>query len=129
MSETSVRKFLQQQAFAVVGASDDSSKYGYKVYKDLKGKGYQVKAVNPNHKIVDGDPCYPSLKDLAGKVDGAIMVVPPAVTEKSVGDALTAGIKNIWMQPGAESQAAVDYCKDKGLNCIAQKCVMVESEK
>ena len=46
---------------AVVGATDDPHKYGSVIYRDLKRKGYEVFAVNPNRDTVDGDPAYSSL--------------------------------------------------------------------
>ena len=44
---------------AIVGATDDPAKYGSVIYRDLKHKGFEVFAVNPNRDTVDGD-------DLAG---------------------------------------------------------------
>ena len=41
------------------------------------------------------------------------MVVPPAVTEAAVAECVRLGIKQIWMQPGAESEAAVAACRGK----------------
>jgi len=36
------------------------------------------------------------------------------------------GIKNIWMQPGAESDAAVEACRKSGINVIADgSCILV----
>ena len=52
---------------AVVGATDNPSKYGSIIYRDLKRKGYHVFPVNPNRSTVDGDRAYNHLKDLAQK--------------------------------------------------------------
>ena len=49
---------------AIVGANDDPGKYGSIIYRDLKRKGYEVFAVNPNRDTVDGDVSYSSLADL-----------------------------------------------------------------
>jgi uncharacterized protein len=40
--------------------------------------------------------------------------------------AIAKGIENIWMQPGAESAAAVDRCRQAGINVIADgSCLLV----
>ncbi|HEY7746945.1 MAG TPA: CoA-binding protein [Desulfuromonadales bacterium] len=40
--------------------------------------------------------------------------------------AIAKGIENIWMQPGAESQAAVERCRQAGVNVIADgSCLLV----
>jgi uncharacterized protein len=43
-----------------------------------------------------------------------------------VEQAATRGIGNIWMQPGAESPRAVDFCRERGINVIADgSCILV----
>jgi predicted CoA-binding protein len=54
------------------------------------------------------------------------MITPPAVTAKLVPLAIEKGIKNIWMQPGAEHPDAVALCREQGINIIANgSCVLV----
>jgi predicted CoA-binding protein len=53
------------------------------------------------------------------------MVVPPAITEKVVKEALALGLTRVWMQPGAESAAAIDYCHDNGIEVVHDACAMV----
>ena len=62
---------------AVVGATDDPAKFGGRIYRDLKGKGFRVLAVNPGRDTVDGDPCYPSLAALPEAPTIVDLVVPP----------------------------------------------------
>lgn len=48
------------------------------------------------------------------------------MTEKVVEEAARKGIKNIWMQPGAESQSAIAYCRDRGINVIGDgSCILI----
>lgn len=122
-----INNFITRKRFAIVGASNDRAKYGNKVYRDLRAKGYTVFPVNPKLELVEGDPCYPSLKDLNTPVDGVVSIVPPAVTEKIVQEAHDAGIKLIWMQPGAESQKAIELCRELGMTCVHDDCIMVRT--
>lgn len=122
-----INKFLEKtNIFAVVGASRDPEKYGHQVYKDLKGAGYKVYPVNPNAKEILGDKCYPDLKNLPTKPDVVNIVVPPKVTEKTVKTCKMLGITKVWMQPGSESENAIKFCHENGIDVVYGTCVMVE---
>jgi hypothetical protein len=112
---------------AVVGATDNSSKYGYVIYRDLKRKGYAVFPVNPRRKTVDSDLAYPSLKALPQKPTIVNVVVPPEITETVLKECLELGLTNVWLQPGAESPESLDFLQQKGFNYLANACIMVES--
>ena len=71
---------LPDPLIAVVGATDHPGKYGGTIYRNLKAKGYRVAAVNPLRDTVDGDPCVPTLMDLAETPDIVNIVVPPTRT-------------------------------------------------
>ncbi len=120
-----VDDFIAQATFAVIGVSHDRLKFGNIVYRDLRDKGYRVLAVHPNHNTVEGDPCYPNLAALPERVAGIVVVVPPHATEQIVREADALGIKRVWLQPGAESAAAIQYCNEHGLAVIYAECVMV----
>lgn len=127
MKNNNINEFLAQQKIAVVGASNDRTKYGNTVFRRLKKLGYDVFPVNPNASDVEGDKCYPTLHELPAGVDGIVCVVPPKVTEEVVQEATKEGIKHIWMQPGAESEKAVRYCSEQGIDSISRRCILVET--
>jgi predicted CoA-binding protein len=121
-----IKTFLSAPAFAVVGASTDPDKYGHKCFKCLLQAGRKAYPINPRAKDVLGHPTFPDLKSLPETVESISVITPPAVTEKVVGEAIAAGVKNIWMQPGAESAAAVDAATRAGLNVIpGNACLLV----
>jgi uncharacterized protein len=112
---------------AVVGATDDPSKYGSVIYRDLKQKGFEVYPVNPNRDTVDGDPAYRNLESLP--VDPTIVniVVPPQATLAVLKKAEELGHKNVWVQPGAESPEVMAYLTERDFNYLANSCIMVQS--
>ncbi len=112
---------------AVVGATDDPSKYGSVIYRDLKRKGFRVFAVNPNRKTVDGEPAYPSLEALPDKPTIVNIVVPPKVALAVLGECRRLGLNNVWLQPGAESPEVLAYLQQNGFNYLANTCIMVQS--
>lgn len=118
--------FLTGSRFAVVGASTNREKYGNKVLRVYKQAGRQVVAINPRADQIEGIASYPDLASVPEPVDAVSIITPPKITEQVVDDAIRLGIKHLWMQPGAESQAAVDKARQAGINVIAgDACVLV----
>ena len=120
-----IGEFMAQKTFAVVGATDNPKKYGNQIFKNLKSRGYEVYPVNPKLKELDGVKCYPSLVDIPVKVNVVDFVVPPQVTEVILKDCRQLGLKRIWLQPGSESKAAIDYCRENNLKVVHDVCVML----
>lgn len=121
-----IDEFLAGDSFAVVGASQDRSKYGNKVLRSYLQAGRRVYPVNPKADTIEGLVCYPDLASLPERVDGVSIITPPAVTETVVEAAAAAGIRRLWMQPGAESRAAIERAETLGLSVIhSGPCVLV----
>ncbi|HWR93295.1 MAG TPA: CoA-binding protein [Desulfobacterales bacterium] len=121
-----INQFLSAKAFGVAGASSNRHKYGNKVLRCYLQHGKEAVPVNPNEAEIEGVACVKSVQDLPPEVKSLSMITPPAVTEQIVPLAIARGIENIWMQPGAESPAAVALCRAKGVNVIADgSCLLV----
>jgi len=116
----------KNQTYAVIGASTDEKKYGYQVLKDLHDAGYKVIPINPKGGEILGLKVYPDIKNVPEKIDVAIFVVPPAVTESILPQVKALAIKKVWLQPGSESAAAIKYCQANGLDCAHDACIMIE---
>jgi len=121
-----IERILQCQTFAVVGASRDTQKYGYLVYRSLKESDKTVYPVNPNAQSIDEVPCFASLSLLPEKPQAVVLVVPPTVSEEAVLECARLGIDLIWMQEGAESEEAVRRCREAGIGVVyGGPCIMV----
>jgi len=127
--ENLVKDFLKQKNFAVVGSFRSEAKFAYKILVNLIGKGYEVFPVNPRIREVEGRVCYKTISDIPYSVDVANIVTPPLITEGILKECLQKGIKRAWLQPGAESQAAIKFCDDNNIKVIHGICVMLESLK
>ncbi len=112
---------------AVIGATDDPHKYGSVIYRDLKHKGFTVYPVNPSRDTVDGDAAYASLAALPEKPTIVNLVVPPEVTLAVLEAAQDLGLRNVWVQPGAESPEVLTFLQENGFNYLANACIMVRS--
>ena len=120
------RAFLAQQRFAVVGASSDRTKYGNKVLRCYRQHGRHAVPVNPKDAEVEGLRAYRSLSEIPDVPQAVSIITPPAVTEKVVEECGKLGIRHLWMQPGAESDAAIRRAQELGMNVIAGgPCVLV----
>ncbi len=126
-SKKDIEDFIGKKCIAVVGVSGSGKKFGAAVYRDLKQKGWRAFGVNPRGGSIEGDPLYETLDKIPQTPDAAVFVVPPKVTEEMVQEAHKLGIKNIWLQPGAESAAAVEFCQSKGLNVIYGECILMHA--
>ena len=121
-----IDRMLAARTFAVVGASTNPDKYGNIIYRDLKRHGKTVWAVNPRAGAIDGDAFYPNIAALPETPEVVVAVVPPKITEQVVDELAAAGVKNLWIQPGAESAAAVAKAEALGLDVVhTGPCVMV----
>ncbi|AIF70157.1 CoA-binding protein [Palaeococcus pacificus DY20341] len=112
---------------ALVGASPNPAKYGNIILKDLKKKGFEVLPVNPNYDEIEGLKCYKSVKDLPKDVDVIVFVVPPKVGVKVAKEAIEAGFRKLWFQPGAESEEIRELVEKENIEYSFIKCIMVET--
>lgn len=121
-----IDEFLKATAFGVVGASSDRTKYGNRVLRCYQEHGLKAIPVNPKEKQIEGEDCISAISELPAEVTSISIITPPAVTERVVEEAILKGIRNIWMQPGAESQRAVDLCREHGINVIGDgSCILI----
>ncbi len=121
-----VEKFFSSPSFGVAGASTDQKKFGNKVLRTYLEYGLKAYPINPRHKTIESLPCLAKVSELPKEVKSLSIITPPLITEIIVEEAITKGIENIWMQPGAESAEAIQLCRDHGINVIGDgSCVMV----
>ena len=120
-----IKEFMAQKCFAVIGATDNIEKYGNQIVKNLLKRGYEVYPINPGLKEVEGVKCYPDLYSLPSKADVVDFVVPPPITESILKDCKELGLKRIWLQPGSESEAAINFCTENNMQVVHSVCVMM----
>jgi predicted CoA-binding protein len=121
-----IDRFLKSKVFGVVGASANREKFGNKVLRCYLQHNLQVIPVNPKEPTIEGIPCVSTVMELPADVTSISVITPPHVTEEVVKSAIRKGIENIWIQPGAESLAAIALCRENNINVIADgSCVLV----
>lgn len=103
---------------AVIGASKDRSKYGNKAVRAYLLNGFKVYPVNPKEETIEGLKAYRSILEIPEEVDRATLYVPPQVGLKVIEEIAEKGVKELYFNPGSESDELVDKARKLGLNPI-----------
>ena len=127
-TKADVDGFVAERTLALVGVSRSGKKFGNMVLKELSGKGYRILPVHRTANEVDGHPAYPSLAALPEPVGGVIVVVPPAEAEQVVREASAQGVRRVWLQQGASSPAAIQFCEEHGMSVVHGECILMFAE-
>ena len=123
-------EFLAQKRIAVTGVSREPKSHGSNtVYKRLRERGYEVFAVNPNAKEVEGDRAYENLSAIPGGVQAVVIGTRPERAEATMHECAELGIQHVWMHWGAGgssvSAAATDYGRLHGITVIDGGCPLM----
>ncbi len=119
--------FLASPVIGIVGVSNNRNKFGNKILRCYLENDRQVVPVHPAQKKIEGIECVTSVAELPDTVESLSVITSPRITEQVVEMAAAKGIRNVWMQPGAESPAAIRFCREQSINLIADgTCVLVE---
>lgn len=120
-----VGTFLSAGKFAVAGVSRNPKKFGHVVFKTMHEKGMDVLPVNPNDFSFDGVTSYKSVAELPDDVKALVIVTQPTETLGVAREAISKGIKNIWIQPGAESRKVLAELEKEEINLITRECILM----
>ncbi|MEN4012402.1 MAG: CoA-binding protein [Chloroflexota bacterium] len=123
--DQTIADFLNARRLAVVGVSRSEQKFGTAIYKELKARGFEVYGVNPSLDTIAGDPCYHSVGELAGKVDGVVICVQPAKAAATLREAAAIGIRRIWLQQGSQSIESKNAAREAGVTPVEGKCILM----
>ena len=96
---------------AVIGASSNRSKFGNRAVRAFRQQGYTVVPINPNETEVEGLKAYGSVLDVPGTIDMASFYLPPEIGLQVIDDVARKGIPEVWLNPGAESDALIARAK------------------
>ncbi len=116
----------QDKTIAVFGVSADPAKYGYKIFAVLLEKGFNVYGLNPKGGEVAGQTVFARLADIPAQVTVAVMVIPPAALVPAVEQCIKGHVKEIWFQPGAQSDEAYELASAAGIKAI-NSCFMADN--
>ena len=103
---------------AVIGASNHREKFGNRAVRAFSEQGYTVIPINPHEREIEGLQAYASVLDVPGPIDMASFYVPPEIGEQVIEEIAKKGITEIWLNPGAESDALLSRARALNLQPI-----------
>lgn len=106
---------------AVIGASNNRSKYGNKAVRAFQKTGHKVFPVHPALAEVEGLPCYKSIADVPERPNLVSVYVGPEILVKLLPDIAAKGCDELWLNPGTESPEVFAKALELGLKTV-QTC-------
>lgn len=122
------KDFLNCKRIALYGISRTETKFGNSIYRELKTRGYSVFPMHADLDRFDGDNCYRSLSNISPLVDGVFINVKPDKVIGILQEVKKTGIKNIWLQQGAESEEAIQFAKENDIALSTNGCILMYLE-
>lgn len=115
-----------RQSVAIIGASNDRSKYGNKATRAFLNQGWDVYPINPSLETIEGIPAFPRLDDVPVEhLDRVSFYVPPRVGLNVIEDVARKDVGEVWLNPGSESPELIERAEALGLNVI-QACSILD---
>ncbi len=103
---------------AVIGASRHRQKFGNRAVRAYLMEGYTVIPIHPHENRIEGLKAYPSVLEVPGPIDIASFYVPPDVGERVIEDVARKQIPEVWLNPGAESDALIARARSLAIRPI-----------
>ncbi len=122
-----LHRFFHPKSIALIGATDDKRRAGYALFLKVRERGERegtvVYPVNPRLEELDGVKCYPSLAEVPGEVDVAVIMIGDA--EKGLRDAVakgaafaiifTAGFAEMGEEGAAKERELAEIAREGGV--------------
>lgn len=109
---------MARKTVAVLGASADKGKFSNKAVRAYVEQGWDVYPVNPKGGRIEGLPVHARLADIPVPLDRVTVYLPPALTLAALPDVASVKPKELFINPGAESDEVVDQARALGLEPI-----------
>lgn len=150
---TRIKSFFgSKREYAVVGATKNPSKFGFKILSWYVNHNLPVVPINPRESEILGQTVVPSIKELLKAIsiktdishhhlaiaDGLSIsfLTPPQITQQTLTEISQFPnykelVKGVWFQPGSYDQAVLDKVSEIGLEDKAiheDECILVRGE-
>jgi uncharacterized protein len=109
--------------WAVIGDVLNAQKPASRVVNTLQEAGKTVHLINPRDKT---GQCFAGLSDVGKPIEVVDLCINHVEGLKQMEQAAALGIKKVFIQPGAGSEAILDFCEENNVE-VFMGCVMVEA--
>lgn len=112
---------------AILGASRNPAKFGYRSVAAHLRAGYRVYPVNPHAETVAGVPAFATLADIpVDRLDRVSVYLPPETALALLPEIAAKQPREVWFNPGSESPRLLDAAERLGLPVITA-CSIIDA--
>lgn len=134
-----MKSIFEPSGVAVIGASREQGKLGHEILKNIIDAGFKGKLypVNPKADEILGLKCYPSIKDVPGEVELAVIIIPSRFVPSAMSDCGMKGVKAAVVISGGFSETGaageelerqmLEAAKRSGIRVIGPNCQGINS--
>lgn len=101
-----VEPLLRPATITIVGASERPESWSARIFHNLRKYGFpgDIYLVNPRHRELYGAPCFPSVAEVAGRVDQLVVIVPGPHVPRIIEEAGKKGCRSAVVFSGGFSE-------------------------
>ncbi|WP_286314921.1 acetate--CoA ligase family protein, partial [Turicimonas muris] len=137
MSVSAMDKIMSPASMAVIGASSREHTIGFDIMKNLQKYGYSgtIYPINPKDSEIQGLKAYPSVLDVPGPIDMAVIVINSKFVLSTIDQCHQKGIKGVviisagFKETGPAGkqleEALVAKLHEYGMTCVGPNCLGV----
>ena len=115
------KDFLNFKNLCVVGDVGNEKKYAYRILNKLKENGYNAFGVS----LKEGENIFKSLSEVPYNIEVIDLCINPIKGIEFIKEAKALEINKVLIQPGAESEEILNFCKENSI-CAIEGCALVE---
>ncbi len=140
MVRNDFQPLFNPRSIAVIGASNDPTKFGGRTYFALKDRCYDGRlfAVNRNATEIDGEQAYSRVQDISEDVEMAIIAVAAPYVVETVADCAQKGVRTVqiltagFTESGSADGAAweqqiAEIARENGMRIVGPNCFGIYS--
>lgn len=127
--EETVAKILALRVIAVVGLSPKPERPSHYVSEYLQDHGYKIVPVNPGHKELLGETCWPSVADIPFPVEVVCVFRRPEEALTPILEAIAKKAKAVWLQDGVYHDEGERMAREAGLLVVSNDCMLRQARR
>jgi uncharacterized protein len=115
---------LRVKSIAVVGFSPKPGRPSHSIARQMQGFGFRIIPVRPGISEGLGEKAYSGLASVPEPIDLVNVFRSGKHIPEVVDQCLRLGIRNIWLQEGAEHGASAERAQAAGMTVVMGRCIM-----
>lgn len=128
--DSQIAQILKEtKTIAIVGISHKPDRDSHRVARYLMENGFFIVPVNPIREEILGQKCFRSISQIPFPVDMADLFLSPDKVPKAVDEAISKGVKSIWMQIGVIHNEAAKRAMERGIKVVMNRCIKIEHQR